>query len=313
MPDPNLFPSADLPVAKVRYRFSLPRLSPPDFWLGSTWRGILGNTLRELVCPFSSRTACEQCTIRKHCPAATLIKGHTAMPGLRDSPRGYVIDSMTGSGSRTLTMDLTLFGSTVQYAPIITGALEKGEHRGIFHDRTPYRIAATEQLTPAGETRPLDNRSAPDAAPLQKWLDNLPAPDAATYRFAAPVRLKTKGSYLSTMDWPFFFASLACLMHGGTPLGRETWTAMQQMFQEPGRIESHLTWKDLARYSSTQKRKVPLGGLVGTFDITRAADWIQPWLNAARVIHVGKGTAMGLGKITVDGSHFPVHAQGIKK
>jgi hypothetical protein len=213
---------------------------------------------------------------------------------------------MTGSGSRTLTMDLTLFGSTIQYAPIITGALEKGEHRGIFYDRTPYRIAATEQLTPTGEPLPLDHRSAPDAAPLQEWLDNLPAPDAATYRFAAPVRLKTRGSYLSTMDWPFFFSSLArrlealgCLMHNGAPLGRETWTAMQQMFREPGHIEAPLTWKDLARYSSTQNKKVPLGGLVGTFDISQAADWVRQWIDAARVVHVGKGTAMGLGKVSL--------------
>jgi hypothetical protein len=301
-------PAADLPVAKIRYRFTLSAPSPSRLWLGSTWRGIIGNRLKELVCPFANRTDCEQCTIRKHCPAALIIKGHTAMPGLRDSPRGYVVDSMTEPGSRNPTMVLTLFGETIRFAPMITAALEKGQRKGIFHTRTTYSMTETEQIRPNGDSIPLGYKEVPDAEPLHIWTNEpaLPVtPDR--YRFETPVRLKARGAYLDSMDWPFFFASLArrlealgCLMNNEKPLGRENWHTMQAAFQAPGTIFAETVWKDLFRYSGTQKKKIPMGGLVGTFDISGAADWVRTWIDSARVVHVGKGAAMGLGRVVPD-------------
>jgi CRISPR/Cas system endoribonuclease Cas6 (RAMP superfamily) len=57
---------------------------------------------------------------------------------------------------------------------------------------------------------------------------------------------------------------------------------------------------DYSRYSSRQHKKVPMGGLTGTAVLGASETWCLPWLQAASLIHVGKGASMGLGKVTMD-------------
>ena len=37
--------------------------------------------------------------------------------------------------------------------------------------------------------------------------------------------------------------------------------------------------------------------LVGKVDVSKAADWVATWMQAAQTLHVGKGAAMGFGKV----------------
>ena len=63
--------------------------------------------------------------------------------------------------------------------------------------------------------------------------------------------------------------------------------------------ESKLRWHDWERYSARQGTRMALGGFVGR--ITFAGD-LGPWLPLLRlgeVLHVGKGTAFGLGKYRI--------------
>lgn len=66
--------------------------------------------------------------------------------------------------------------------------------------------------------------------------------------------------------------------------------------------KADLAWKDLARYSQRQGRKVGLGGLVGTLELEGELAPFAALLGAANVTHVGKGTTLGLGRLEVRSS-----------
>ena len=73
---------------------------------------------------------------------------------------------------------------------------------------------------------------------------------------------------------------------------------LKKAFSQAHVVKDELYWKDLKRYSSRQNRKVPLGGLVGKVVVENTSSWWWRWWQMATLVHVGKGTNMGLGKVT---------------
>lgn len=64
--------------------------------------------------------------------------------------------------------------------------------------------------------------------------------------------------------------------------------------------EDRLQWFELTRYSSKQGRWVKLGGLLGQISFTGPLRPFLPYLLLGEQIHVGKGTAFGLGQMKLD-------------
>ncbi|NCC26005.1 MAG: CRISPR system precrRNA processing endoribonuclease RAMP protein Cas6 [Deltaproteobacteria bacterium] len=266
---------------------------------GSAWRGIMGWELKALVCPMNHGADCKNCLIKSHCPAYLTMEARTDVPGLLDSPRGYVIYCNHEAGEADVRLELTLIGSCSRFYPALCKALLSGGKKGVGPSRIPYRLMAVQVLEPDGSWRKMERPDEP--------LPQIPAfgpANGAAYRFMTPVRLRKQGNYLGAMDWPFLFQTLArrlealsVLFCGGEPLGREAWTKLSRELEDCGPIASDLNWMEYERYSNRQERKVPLGGLVGDFNLDAARPWTREWMEAARMVHVGKGAAMGLGRV----------------
>lgn len=61
-------------------------------------------------------------------------------------------------------------------------------------------------------------------------------------------------------------------------------------------VESDLRWRAGERYSAREDRRMALGGFVGRATFAGPlAPW-QPLLRIVELLHMGKGTAFGLGK-----------------
>ncbi len=63
--------------------------------------------------------------------------------------------------------------------------------------------------------------------------------------------------------------------------------------------ENHLKWVDWERYSHRQRQKLKLGGFVGEVSYEGPIRVFLPFLRAAEVVHIGKGTTFGLGKFVI--------------
>ena len=62
----------------------------------------------------------------------------------------------------------------------------------------------------------------------------------------------------------------------------------------------NLTWDDWHRYSNRQQRKMDIGGFIGDMTLDGNVEPFYPLLKMSEVMHVGKGTSFGLGKIIIN-------------
>ncbi len=309
----DLSPAAlfgDLPLLKLRFLIQVPRYAELPKYTGSTWRRIIGAELQRLVCPFDLRPLCKTCTVKEHCSYFLLIEKQTPMPGFSEAPRGYVFYPPVPQDNSVRELFVTLIGSYSKFLPVVAKAILKGRSSGIGREQYPYEVVSCEEILPDGssnEISPEANMSADGPYPLRKWLKDLPeSPGELSLRLMTPVRLSIHGKSPDIMDWPFYFSTLARrlealnkLFHGGDLLGKDLWLSLQEHFQSAGKIRSYLRWCDLARYSSRQKRKVPFGGFVGKAVVKNPSSLDMEWWKTVELLHVGKGAAMGFGKIEI--------------
>jgi len=319
----KLFPK--LRLLRLSLHISANNGLPPQFYLGSTWRGILGWELKRLVCPFSKSTKCLDCLIQDNCPYHVLFEKKTELPGILDAPRGYVLYSPLAPDSQDLQLEITLLGTCAGFAPAVLQALVLAQKRGLGKEHLQFRIQETVEFTPSGtnclskKQDPLTRLQGPFS--LSDWLRELPQQQASSYRLRlpTPLRLRRQGKYLGELDLSFMFLCLArrlealsCIFSQGQPLGRKQWLELDHFFkslQENGAgngknsafVHKDLKWDDFARFSRRQKKKVPLGGLVGECWFESDMPNLQRWLKCAELVHVGKGAAMGLGKVKITG------------
>lgn len=320
--NPNdLYPS--LSILTLQIQISISSGMPPSFYLGSTWRGILGWELKNLVCPFHGFQNCQECTISDNCPYYVLFEKKSAFPGIFDAPRGYIIYAPDKGKRDKIYLEITLLGHCSQFLPPVIHSLAKAQSKGLGKARIPFSIMSLSEYTPRGistiniQQDILSQIKGPFK--LSEWVDFVNN-DGPFYRltFPTPLRLRQKGKYLSELNLKFMFLSLArrleaihCIFSGACPLGKEKWLETQCYFSAldnlpvvddkdlelfPG-ICKKLKWDDYSRFSNRQRRKVPMGGLVGECLIVSDLKDLGSWIRCAELLHVGKGAAMGLGKV----------------
>lgn len=317
----QLFPS--LEILRFEFQMAVPSGFSSSFYLGSTWRGILGWELKKLLCPFPPSTKCPGCDIRRSCPYYVLFEKKTNLQGITDAPRGYILYAPDLSRNKQLSLEVTLVGYCARFIAPVLHAMAKIQNRGLGKERITFQIESVVEDTPEGnnllnlEKDILSQINGPFS--LEKWLSG-PTDVQNSYSLSlkTPLRLRKRGKYLDDLDLPFMFMSIArrlealnCVFSGGQMLGKKTWLELESMFRFLDKpfsenelssdsfhsFEKNISWDDFSRFSNRQKRKVPMGGLVGECSFNTNLAGIGQWLRCAELVHVGKGTAMGLGRV----------------
>lgn len=296
---------------------------PSDFYLGSTLRGAIGWQMQRLVCPFDGRKKCDACLVRDDCPYHELYCKQSALPGLADSPRGYVYYVSPDSGSNFVNLEITLFGSCSRFAPVLFEALLRASKSGLTRRRIAVGIEKIEQIIPDGKKRIYNwkqlSSQIMDALPLVEWLGEINGKIEAVFSIKTPLRLRKNGRYLNYLDMDFLLQnilrrmeSLGCVFGDGESIGKENWERIKEEMlpdqikqcESPEEMNgtglsyhARIRWDDYKRYSNTQRKKVPMGGIVGDVRVKGADKNIFPLLRAVEFLHVGKGAAMGLGRV----------------
>ncbi len=303
----------NLPVLKIGFSVRIPRRSRLPQYLGSTWRGLIGWELQRLICPFNHHPECKTCIIQDHCPYYVLFEKETRHSGV---PRGYILYPPMYAHEGQEELEITLIGQCTRFLPVVMTSVIEGRSSGLGAECSPYDITGLWEKLPDGRRQPLspDVDAISDVAgpfPLSDWLDaccrDVFGANGFQAFFLTPLRLRKQGRYITKMDWPFFFTTIACrlealncLFHAGEPLGREIFLKLQTCFEPASRFSADLKWVDYTRFSNRQRRKVMMGGLVGaTHPLKSMPDELRSWWQAASLLHAGKGASMGLGRVTL--------------
>jgi hypothetical protein len=312
---------ADLPVSKLIFRLRPQKSLPPYFYFGSTWRGVLGWEMMKLICPFTKQQ-CATCCIQSNCPYFGLFEHQTSLPGVQDAPRGYVVYPCKDDEG-VIQLNITLIGHCVNYLPVVIESVSRAAKRGIGREGIRFLLYDVRTDAPPGYDLKESVHGLPQGSLLlSEWLEtHKDFSGPVRILLPTPLRLRRQGRYLDRLEWPFFLQSLSrrleglnCIFNQGQPVGTAVWkeladhfsrlappTIMQGRPAEPANRATWLQWKDLKRFSNRQKKKVPMGGLVGEIVIQDLDPWLYSWLRAAELLHVGKGAAMGLGRIEISG------------
>ncbi len=308
MPLPTPFP-----LRRIQIDCVADTAFPWPHYAGSMLRGAFGHALRCLSCVTGAKT-CTACPVRAHCaygtvfePSPPVLAGSPVSQQKRGvanvevgrhraqttNPPAYVIEpppigARVLAAGETIRCHLVLIGHARQHQALLLHALER---------------ALPDLSEPRGALRMTGHRVL-EALPQKLDID---AQDL-TLTFSTPLRVQRNGKPVFT---PQDLTARDVLMAAVKRVAQVCETLLDHPtadfgFQELAAkaahitLTSHLTWHDLARYSSRQRQRIPLGGLLGRVRLQGSLTSFMPYLHLGQWLHIGKETAFGLGGYTLE-------------
>lgn len=322
--DQSVAQSTCAPLEWVRLRFEAEVTRQgvlPRFW-GPALRGALGFALRKMVC-ITHLPQCAPCLLRFQCPYPRFLEPFPEP----DHPFGRRLSSMPcpfalgvpppADGpcllevGEPLVFRLTMWRWSEVLLPYLVVALQRSLERGIGRG-LQARLQQVVAEHPQGERVVFwaqegllrgDLPRVPWEAVMAPWAEPV---KQLRVRFLTPVRLDVGGR----LQNPITFVAL---IKAANERGRALFWAYER--REPPwdgkalvraaegveEVEGKQQWLDLSRFSRRQQERLKIGGIVGwaTF---RGADLspFVPLLRLMEVVHVGKLSSMGLGRLEVE-------------
>lgn len=261
---------------------------------GSAWRGSFGHALRRAVC-VTGLPECGTCPMRASCIYVELFEtmppsgNHGMLSRYSHVPHSYIIRtpnpaSLACGDEGELRM--TLIGGGVRHAALAAQQLA----------RAAQRLAEPGALEVLG-TRITNTRIPP--APEYTDHSNI------HLNLESPLRIRVNNLYWKHPDdfrFRAFFSALLrrvtqlCELHGQPVPAASHIRELAECAERVRITNNTLRWQDMHRYSNRQRRRIPMGGLMGTVDIEGELAPLWPWLWVGQFLHVGKATVMGLGR-----------------
>ena len=334
-------PTLPLARYRVRFREHLPEgspslASPRTGYLGSAWRGVFGRALRNTVC-VTRLPACDPCVLLRSCPYPFLFESRTP-PGAKKltryphTPGPYVLEPadphFDSEDDGTLNLGVTLFGPANDHLPYVVHALDRAAQGGLTARRIPLEMVDVQAEAETPGPGAAEGNVADDDGPRTEngWttvfepggrLSPVPAshptlpalpPSSIRVRLLTPLRMKRQERFVGAADFDFrAFASnllrrisLLTYFFSETPLETDFAGLLRHAESIPT-TEHALRWQDWTRRSSRQNAEIPMGGVVGSFRLTRPGlDPFWPMLWLGQWTHVGRGCSMGLGRYALE-------------
>ncbi len=289
---------------------------PP--YKGSTIRGAFGHAFRRVACPFR---ACPPCLLPKTCPynyvfetpprdAVGLFARSSAVPHPFVLELG-VGDQTSFRAGEEFAFGLVLIGRAIDFVPYFVVALREMARTGLGRGRSRWHLARVEE-TVNGAPRLLYDGATEDERLLCSATihDGLEQPTAipgggtaVTLKFLTPTRLRFEGHLA---ERPAFHVLVRNVLRRLSALAvyhcdLDLAVDYHDLIRRAERIRTvgaDLRWMDWERYSARQETRMTLGGFMGTLTFEGELEPFIPFLRLGEIVHVGKGTAFGLGKYT---------------
>jgi hypothetical protein len=308
----------------ARYRFVLEPIEPMSLapYKGGTLRGAFGWAFKRMAC-VQPGSRCDTCQQTARCaysyvfetpvpPDSEVLRTHEAVP------RPFVfeppLDDKTEYGlGDELAFGLVLIGRGVDYLPYFILAFKALGEVGLGRGRARFRLKQVWARDPLGPWETLIYDGPSDAlrnvemtagiAEIEEAAAALPDHGLSVH-FLTPTRLKHSGKMAHE---PAFHVLVRALMRRLSSLYYfhcgERWEADYKGLIEKAQmvktVETAVHWQDWERYSSKQKRRIDMGGLVGSLRYAGPLSDFRSLLVLGAVVHVGKGCVFGNGKYTL--------------
>ncbi|OBX09351.1 CRISPR-associated protein Cas6 [Gallibacterium genomosp. 3] len=294
-----------LPIARYCFQFQVTQpIMLPDY-AGSALRGVFGRALRKICC-MTKQQECKTCPLYRTCPYTNIFETpapeNHQLQRFSQVPNGYIIEPPKWGVKQyqigeTLQFHLVLVGKLISQLPLITFAFK----RALEYDLAGGKANLT-NLFLAQINQPLQSILENDC--IINYQDYIDLPEQFSSQmaldFQTPLRLQENGKPLrvNQITLERFLISLAkrislLMEFHATPINLDFSTLIEQISQ----IEAthKLYWQDWTRYSSRQKQKMTLGGVMGTWQLKNIPNEWAKLLFIGQWLHNGKNATFGLG------------------
>ena len=277
----------------IRYTFEAVNEFETPYFLGSTFRGILGRKLRKMVCikPFED---CKKCEFRNTCPYTVIFETEH----LLNKPSKYIMKppfekKKLKTGDK-LFLEMTLLGDTANYWEFITGAYSGVHHIG----KNRYiKLKDVEFLHPF-ESRYYPVKSFVPRFEAVNFLELITGKEIIDVRIF-PSNIKANGEIIkfSNFDKDIFIKAIVSRI---TNVALNYGIKNEKIFIKKDRfdlVNLQLKPSPLKRWSNRKKRHMLIPAFEGSFSLKGDLSEIYPYLNIIETINIGKSVSFGLGKI----------------
>lgn len=297
---------------------------------GSTFRGGFGNTFRKILCALK-RKECDDCILKTSCIYAyvfeTLPLSDTepmSMGKYERVPHPFVIEPPSEttreySHGEQMTFGLCLIGRAVELLPYFILTFEELGNIGLGKGRGKYRLMSVSahnngviQVVYSGSDKTV-RRVAHESIELPENIEEArvlsrgaPEMKNMTLHFKTPARVLYQRRLVENLEFHVLVRHLLRRLQllyyfhcGRQPVD---WDHKRFILEaeDVTIADSCLEWHDWERYSTRQKRRMKMGGLVGSITYEGNISPFMPLLRAGEIFHVGKGTSFGLGKYVIE-------------
>lgn len=285
------------------------RVSLPPF-LGATLRGALGYLLKQTVCQIAHGD-CSRCVLCTVCPYPAVFEG--LAPFGREMMRKYdripqpfvlLVPTLRRSAKTDtrLTWGVRLFGEACRYWPYLLHVYQVAGERGLGKQRLRYQLR---QVLDRVANVPLWSSEASEMGqPILGCVPTEPStPERSVLRwtFHTPVKLANMHSRLNGLDLVLAGRRRFQIMdyfYGTSAKERAQQSGERVEAGEFVTVDSRLHPWRLDRYSGRQQRRMSLEGLIGEVVIEGPWGRSGNWLRAAPILHLGKATSFGFGRVS---------------
>ena len=291
---------------------------------GSTFRGSFGHILKKVTC--NQETVCQDCTIKDNCLYSYIFE----TPPPEDSimmrkypsvPHPFIIEPpeenkrlyMEGD---EINFNLVLLGKAIDFFPYFVYTFEEMGKTGLGKSRGKYELSKIYNINPLTEEKEqvFDTKGRIIKVPpiildkryIEERAKEINKKEFLKFNFITPLRIKYNNRFLNKkLDFHQFFPSLLrrqsalAYFHYGEEWDLD-YKGLINNSREIKTEKSFLEWQDWERYSSRQKTKMKLGGLVGEVLFSGDFSDTSTFIALGEILHGGKNASFGLGKYSVN-------------
>lgn len=288
----SLFNIEYLPL-KVTLAFQERAELPP--FLGSALRGAIGQALY--------RTDQEAY-------AFLYAKGKNS-EGKQDIAKPYMvippdisIENRVVEAGEELSFEIVLFGSAEKYVDALTKALRRSSKYGLGARRYGFELC---RISNGGKQRIHWQEYLfyeAGASGGKKSGQKLSCVTGAIIRLCTPLRIRRGGQLLESISFETLIRNIINRIlrlterYGGwIDIGEAE--KIQSLAAGVKTVRENLNIHHLQRYSNRVQDKMDFSGLMGEVEYEGDLTPFVSWLSAAQILHIGRNTTFGMGKIQV--------------
>ncbi len=297
----------------ITCEFTSPAVLP--VFKGSTLRGAFGHSLKRVSCALRKQE-CESCLLLGTC-AYALIFATEKLHGerLAARPHPYILNSSVDTKQEYVAGDLfhfnlVLLGRATDFLPHIVYAIEEMGKGGLGQgNKIGFGRFCLTSIEMEGELIYSDVNKVlyrPDVIP-ELLLNTIPDNRVSSLAIdlLSPLRLKHANGLQRKISFHVLvraalrrISALEKHYGGGDP--DLDFSGLCRQAEAVVITEDDITWRDYRRYSNKQKKNMFIGGVVGKLVFEGDLEPFVPLFMYSRHVNLGKQTAFGLGRISVE-------------